>query len=76
MIGGIVVGVPGSKSIANRALVVASLADGESALTNVPDGDDTALVQDHNHGHAHSAAEKQPVALKPEAADRKKRRDS
>lgn len=33
--------VPGSKSIANRALFCASLAQGESTLTNVPDGDDT-----------------------------------
>ena len=39
-----VVAVPGSKSIANRALVVAALADGESALPNVPDGDDTVAI--------------------------------
>jgi 3-phosphoshikimate 1-carboxyvinyltransferase len=36
-----VVTVPGSKSIANRALFCAALADGESVLSNVPDGDDT-----------------------------------
>ncbi|MCE9621634.1 MAG: 3-phosphoshikimate 1-carboxyvinyltransferase [Actinomycetia bacterium] len=36
-----VVEVPGSKSIANRALFCAALADGESVLSNVPDGDDT-----------------------------------
>ena len=36
-----VVQVPGSKSIANRALICAALADGESTLRNVPDGDDT-----------------------------------
>ena len=36
-----VVAVPGSKSIANRALLCAALADGESVLSNVPDGDDT-----------------------------------
>lgn len=36
--------VPGSKSIANRALVVAALADGDSVLVNVPDGDDTAAM--------------------------------
>ena len=36
--------VPGSKSIANRALVAAALADGDSRLTNVPDGDDTAAM--------------------------------
>ncbi len=41
-----VVEVPGSKSIANRALVCAALADGESVLTSVPDGDDTeAMLQ-------------------------------
>lgn len=39
-----VVAVPGSKSIANRALVCAALADGPSRLTNVPDGDDTAAM--------------------------------
>ncbi len=36
-----VVAVPGSKSIANRALFCAALADGESVLSNLPDGDDT-----------------------------------
>ncbi|MGI9052075.1 MAG: 3-phosphoshikimate 1-carboxyvinyltransferase, partial [Ilumatobacteraceae bacterium] len=39
-----VVTVPGSKSIANRALVCAALADGESQLRGVPDGDDTASM--------------------------------
>jgi 3-phosphoshikimate 1-carboxyvinyltransferase len=39
-----VVDVPGSKSIANRALVCAGLADGSSVLDNVPDGDDTAAM--------------------------------
>lgn len=39
-----VVTVPGSKSIANRALVCAALAAGPSALTNVPDGDDTVAM--------------------------------
>lgn len=41
---GAVVAVPGSKSIANRALVCAALADGTSELTNVPDGDDTVAM--------------------------------
>ena len=41
-----VVQVPGSKSIANRALVCAALADGESVLTDVPDGDDTSAMLD------------------------------
>ena len=40
------VDVPGSKSIANRALVCAALADGESVLTVVPDGDDTEAMLD------------------------------
>ena len=39
-----VVRVPGSKSIANRALVCATLADGETVLRNVPDGGDTAAM--------------------------------
>lgn len=39
-----VVDVPGSKSIANRALVCAALAGGNSELTNVPGGDDTAAM--------------------------------
>lgn len=36
--------VPGSKSIANRALVIAALADGESTLRGLPDGDDTTAM--------------------------------
>jgi 3-phosphoshikimate 1-carboxyvinyltransferase len=40
------VDVPGSKSIANRALVCAALADGTSRLENVPDGDDTVAMLD------------------------------
>jgi 3-phosphoshikimate 1-carboxyvinyltransferase len=43
---GVTVSVPGSKSIANRALVCAALADGRSVLTNVPDGDDTVAMLD------------------------------
>jgi len=39
-----VVTVPGSKSIANRALVCAALADGPSELANVPPGDDTVAM--------------------------------
>jgi 3-phosphoshikimate 1-carboxyvinyltransferase len=39
-----VVAVPGSKSIANRALVCAALADGESTFTNLPDADDTRAM--------------------------------
>lgn len=38
------VAVPGSKSIANRVLVCAALADGPSTLRNVPDGDDTRAM--------------------------------
>jgi len=41
-----VVAVPGSKSLTNRALVCAALADGQSELVGVPDGDDTiAMVE-------------------------------
>ena len=36
--------VPGSKSIANRALVCAALADGESRLRGMPGGDDTVAM--------------------------------
>ena len=39
-----VIAVPGSKSIANRALVCAALARGRSDLTNMPDGDDTVAM--------------------------------
>jgi len=39
-----VVDVPGSKSIANRALFCAALAAGESVLSNLPDGDDTQAM--------------------------------
>jgi 3-phosphoshikimate 1-carboxyvinyltransferase len=39
-----VVQVPGSKSIANRALICAALAEGASTFTNLPDGDDTRAM--------------------------------
>lgn len=39
-----VVEVPGSKSIANRALICAALAGSGSRITNVPDGDDTVAM--------------------------------
>ena len=41
-----VVEVPGSKSVANRALVCAALAEGESVFLGVPDGDDTEAMLD------------------------------
>ncbi len=41
-----VVEVPGSKSVANRALICAALAEGESVLRGVPDGDDTEAMLD------------------------------
>jgi 3-phosphoshikimate 1-carboxyvinyltransferase len=41
-----VVEVPGSKSIANRALVCAALAEGTSTIRNVPEGDDVAAMLD------------------------------
>ena len=39
-----VVVVPGSKSIANRALICAALAGGTSTFANLPDGDDTEAM--------------------------------
>jgi 3-phosphoshikimate 1-carboxyvinyltransferase len=41
-----VVDVPGSKSIANRALICAALAEGDSELAGVPPGDDTMAMTD------------------------------
>lgn len=41
-----VVEVPGSKSIANRALVCSALAAGTTRLTGLPPGDDTRLLLD------------------------------
>lgn len=41
-----VVEVPGSKSVANRALICATLADGESELEGVAPGDDTSAMLD------------------------------
>src|SRR4051794_14218475 len=38
--------VPGSKSLTNRALIVAALADGPSTLTGVLDSDDTRVMID------------------------------
>ena len=43
----IVVTVPGSKSLSNRALVVASLAEGKSRLSNVLHSDDTRFMMSH-----------------------------
>ena len=41
-----IVNVPGSKSIANRALICAALARGASTIKGLPDGDDTqAMLQ-------------------------------
>ena len=40
------VAVPGSKSIANRALAIAALAGGDSELFGLPDGDDTVGMLD------------------------------
>ncbi len=41
----VAVGVPGSKSITNRALVCAALADGTSTLLGALDADDTAAMR-------------------------------
>lgn len=40
----VVMSVPGSKSIANRVLVCAMLADGMSTIRGIPDGDDTEVL--------------------------------
>jgi len=42
--------VPGSKSLSNRALVIASLAEGASLLTNVLHSDDTGYMMTHLRG--------------------------
>jgi 3-phosphoshikimate 1-carboxyvinyltransferase len=42
-----VVSVPGSKSLTNRALVVSSLAEGKSRLSNVLHSDDTRYMMSH-----------------------------
>jgi len=42
----VTVGVPGSKSIANRALICAALATGTSTLHGLPSGDDTSAMLD------------------------------
>lgn len=38
------ISVPGSKSVANRALICAALAIGESSISNLPTGDDTEAL--------------------------------
>lgn len=43
----ITVSVPGSKSLSNRALVVASLAEGKSRLSNILHSDDTRFMMSH-----------------------------
>lgn len=40
----VVLDVPGSKSVANRALICAMLADGVSNISGLPDGDDTQVI--------------------------------
>ncbi len=42
----ITVAVPGSKSITNRALILAALADGPSRLTGALEADDTAVMME------------------------------
>ncbi len=41
--------VPGSKSLTNRALIVAALADGQSTLTGALDSEDTRVMADALH---------------------------
>ncbi|MFO0907929.1 MAG: hypothetical protein U0794_06125 [Isosphaeraceae bacterium] len=38
--------MPGSKSLTNRALIVAALAEGSSRLTGTLDSDDTRVMVD------------------------------
>lgn len=38
--------VPGSKSVANRALICAALAEGTSVVSGLPAGDDTSVIVD------------------------------
>lgn len=40
---------PGSKSLANRALPLAAMAEGKTVLTHVPDGEDVALMREALH---------------------------
>ncbi len=55
--------VPGSKSVSNRALVCAALAEGESTLRGVADGDDTLRMVEGLQllgagiGHANTASD-------------------
>jgi 3-phosphoshikimate 1-carboxyvinyltransferase len=44
-----IISVPGSKSLSNRALVVSSLAEGKSRLSNVLHSDDTRYMMSHLH---------------------------
>ncbi|MBI1826815.1 MAG: 3-phosphoshikimate 1-carboxyvinyltransferase [Planctomycetes bacterium] len=59
-----VITLPGSKSITNRALICAALADGSSILRNVLLADDTRLMMDALRalGIAITVDEKKPVA--------------
>ncbi len=70
-----VVRVPGSKSIANRALVCAALAEGTSTVAEAPDGDDTAAMVGClrslgldvvEHGGAITVGSSGPVAMRAE----------
>jgi 3-phosphoshikimate 1-carboxyvinyltransferase len=39
-----IIAPPGTKSIANRALILAALANGTSTLRNMPEGEDVHLM--------------------------------
>ncbi len=57
--------LPGSKSISNRVLLLAALAEGETTITNLLDSDDTRVMLD--------ALEK--LGVRAEARRRQLRRD-
>ena len=58
-----VVRVPGSKSLTNRALIIAAMADGPSVLTGALDCDDTRVMVERFGGSA------SPLTHEPAAAE-------
>lgn len=72
------VDLPGSKSITNRALVCAALADGPSTLTGALDADDTQAMTDNlgRLGVGVTVRGDGTIAVEPpSAADRERRRN-
>ena len=58
----VVVPVPGSKSVTNRALLLAALADGDSLLRGALVADDTAAFVDGLRGLGFAIAERRRPA--------------